>query len=1585
MSEDGIKIDGESPWVDSEAAIDSPESPSQDNTPQISEEDRELPDAAKGEESVKGTVESGGSSGEAEETGPIETSGKLMEAFKSDILEQNGTNVEEDEQVESLDAKQQSDKNAEEILNARVTNGDSSASSLSTPAQTIDTALPTYFTPRTPPPIRVTHKDSESTDFESDSVASNYRSNLHPQNLLSPMSLGASTPDSVASGPAHSLDKRFTTRLASMSSIRTSSSNGSNTHFRHISQASESADNIFDSSDSPMEAIRWSKLRKLSNQLYAESAVAKFGTPTAVLPASVIAVGTSEGVVLIFDYHQNLKNILGLRRTSEFGSVTAMAVSADQTFLGVGYSDGHITTWDLTKSSQTPKLHIPPIGNDFIGQPKKDGHLEGASVIHICFAGKRHNALISGDTRGMVFAHNATRALVGRTIRSHRILGRYPQNNPALKRRPTSILACSAQPLGTDYQLTDEMCLVAVMTPYTLAIISTLPVPQTEFKTGKSSHVTTSMGLSACLAWFPALKASTTSPSSPARLAYCWSNVLTVLRLDAQKNPMTDEISINFTTTNEFVGDESLVAVQWLSRHVLALVTITQRLLIVNEQTMTVTSVVDILNKHIMHFDYFSRILHNLAVASGDDDEHQQTVVADAYFNSFRAFKGRVFLMGKYEFVVGSLSNWADRLLDIMGTGDYVGAIKLATNYYLGQDDLVTIGLPSNDKERHALVYKNLPEMILASLRYTFKSSSTNPYEPPSKEFIRDLTHACLVAIVAMEDYSLLEDAFEYYEEEPAIFLQALVPFIADGEITSLPPQVFKELVLLYAESPKTTRQLEELICSLDTSTLDLNLTLSLCKDHQLYDTQIYVWNHALADYVTPMIELIDIIAKELPKQGLTKSANLVAQAEKVYPYMSYVLTGRTYPTGLSIAPEKIAFHAKTMIYYLLLSPKTIDWPNDHLFESSRRSSSSSAAGGYPYLRALINFNTPALFQALNEAFEDSFLNDYDDSEPISVDLPTDELAFAKIINRQYIIDVLLALFDSYGQDKRIFLNIFVARNYPKYSQFLMLPGSNLSRILDELCYNQDVMLKEECELAIESLLSTYKPHDLENWIGVLYEMKLYRVLQFIFRSERRYAKLLEVTINLYTEESSILHDFKLLDVVAECLSHTSDNSKQRSLVEQQIADKFADLISMDCGKFVEIIARYSPTLHDQVFSLGDRPDLQFYYLQKQFELAHGGTEIIPGIKARNLYVSLLLKRGEVKEVSILLNTLLTGRSDIELPAVVHDIMEHNAIDILALMLKRQERFSEAMIYISNYLTDLSTEYYDETTTDARLKSLEDELTKYVYIGIEVCQDSEDNQSFVENEYLSTYDDPESVRLSESLWTKLINTLVEIAGAAVVETVDEADKTAEHKRTVSRRLLQEGLSALLDSTGRGVSFSERNATIIRIFKSVMAAPEGRPRTVASVRPVLENLFSAYRYQHTMLTVAHKLLDADAYIDLLHLIEARVRGWKITRSGECEGCGKKVIGVGVDAEWLYDEWEKWQKRKISSQPKQALNGLLKLSAKAQGKRPVSIANDDPSGTILVVFKCGHSYHLRCLRSLSSPGATYRDLQCIVCDS
>lgn len=66
-----------------------------------------------------------------------------------------------------------------------------------------------------------------------------------------------------------------------------------------------------DTPQAPWEVVRWTKLRKITGQVFSEVGKRNFGRPTCLNVAASLVIGTSKGFILVFDYQQVLKSIIG--------------------------------------------------------------------------------------------------------------------------------------------------------------------------------------------------------------------------------------------------------------------------------------------------------------------------------------------------------------------------------------------------------------------------------------------------------------------------------------------------------------------------------------------------------------------------------------------------------------------------------------------------------------------------------------------------------------------------------------------------------------------------------------------------------------------------------------------------------------------------------------------------------------------------------------------------------------------------------------------------------------------------------------------------------------------------------------------------------------------------------------------------------------------------------------------------------------------------------------------------------------------------------------------------------------------------
>ena len=112
-------------------------------------------------------------------------------------------------------------------------------------------------------------------------------------------------------------ERRFSSRLSPspLASPRAASPAFLSVHSR---QSSISSNLIFqqqpdgaDTPQAPWEVVRWTKLKKITGQVFSEVGKRNFGRPTCLNVAASLVVGTSKGFILVFDYQQVLKSIIG--------------------------------------------------------------------------------------------------------------------------------------------------------------------------------------------------------------------------------------------------------------------------------------------------------------------------------------------------------------------------------------------------------------------------------------------------------------------------------------------------------------------------------------------------------------------------------------------------------------------------------------------------------------------------------------------------------------------------------------------------------------------------------------------------------------------------------------------------------------------------------------------------------------------------------------------------------------------------------------------------------------------------------------------------------------------------------------------------------------------------------------------------------------------------------------------------------------------------------------------------------------------------------------------------------------------------
>lgn len=1249
------------------------------------------------------------------------------------------------------------------------------------------------------------------------------------------------------------------------------------------------------------------------------------------------------------------------------------------------------------------------------------------AVVHLGFLGTRHTALVSADDRGMAFSHLATRGTgpLGRTVKTTRILGRYPDAPKVVGKpiKPSTVLAFASLPLGNVERATDTLGLTAMLTPYLLVIVSTTPVAQTQHKSARPKEVPAHSAMTGCLAWFPAVKlkvadAQSGSDISKVKLVYCWSNVLTVL--DVTETPSEDPDqppSLGFKARSRWKCEEAIVAVQWLSRSVITVLTISQRLIVLEDRSMRMTEAFDLLQRYIYHTDLFSSQLHSLVEQLDEEDQSMHGVVADAFYMSFKAYKGRIFLLGFNEVSLGALSNWADRLIAMMEHGDYLGAIKLATSYYTGDADKLTVGLPEDQASRHSMVKDKVMEIVRASLKYAF-SQRAKKKAGADDDHLKQLAETSFTACLSVGNSDfLLDDMYEWYEEADVagIYLETLEPYVLDQELTTIPPIVVKNLVNHYVSQGWESR-LEEMICHMETATLDLDQLTLLCKQHGLYDALIYVWNRALRDYITPLIDLLSLVIPltidgEYTQQNSGDDYYSI-NAVKLFPYLSYTLTGRVYPNEEPL-DEDTANQAMTEIYWFFFCGQTITWPKGSGREFHTRPDGESEPA-YPYLRLILKYDAPSFLSALNEAFEDPFLNDAVDDYVNGAHAGlSEEQIFRQSINRQRIIQILLDVMnpDDFAPSDTIYLDMFIARNLPKFPQYLLLNGMTLSKVLTGLCNYPGEDLAEDAQLSAEYLLSIYQPTDMSQLMPQLRRAGFYRILKRILKSEEQYGKL----IDAYFEDPN--DQDQVFECLQNCLRSTdAHDSQDRQEVMAAIKRHALLLLRLSAEGTANTLAGQDADLHLEILASAESDaELQFEYLKTLLE-PESSRQHQQAADQRLLerYVQLMCQF-EPERVSEYVTTLQS--TDLNLDHVLPLMEQTGVVDAAVVLMARDGQVEAAMQRLVTHfgtlestlqglLTGVQTKDNASLHLEGPVEETLQSLQKYVYVGIWLCKSQSKGGKRTKAVQKKGDNKGQALNSYESLWLELIEATVQLTkrvSPALALAANDGLLDEEKSVTLLRSLVQHTFTSLLASTSsqRGEHATTRtagdlgtNLSFLRILRAFLANAAASSPNLADLRAVLASIFSAYAYEESLLRLSNRLLDRSLFVNVSQAVELRQRGWR-PRGSTCEGCGRRVWGPGVPGGAVFEAWEAKQaadeaSRKEKKQRSSDRGSGYASDAESKGKGksvdtghspPIPEPDQEnpttpetqPMGR-LVLLACRHIYHQACLDSLQEKEAS-----------
>ncbi|OCF44910.1 hypothetical protein I317_01189 [Kwoniella heveanensis CBS 569] len=1237
------------------------------------------------------------------------------------------------------------------------------------------------------------------------------------------------------------------------------------------------------------------------------SAPAEYGSPTVMDVRGMIAVGTENGYCIVYSFGQEVQHILGNEGSSS--AVTTVTISNDQTYIAVGRASGNVHLYNLASPSKPARTTVA-LTVDQVLTGRKEGHLQNSRILHIGFVGARHTSIVTGDEHGRCFWWSLGRVVGVESNDVVRMLGSYPDPAAAaaITRKTSTLFAAHPLPLDgrkndgpSPPRPIDSFNLSALLTPTKLVIVGMKPSPKTWYRKMRESGGDGGGGgggLTGCALWGGG------GGGASVILVYSWGSAVRLLQVTTENEGDDMKVSPKFSERAAWQAPDAVRALDWYDERHLLVVT-TSRLVLVDIRSMTPVESTPLQTKLLTWMDAYPSIPH---------------VLPASLQGSVRMHRNKLFILTRNNLQVGTLQHWNDRILACVHQGDFLGAIRVALTYY-GEDNKQTIGnvihLPDDVRRRRMVVSARLRELMTASLQWAFspdRLTDDTHYSVDGRGvdltgLFEGLASSCIEACLSIEDHDFMfDEAYEHFAQAGihGIFLLALEPYIFSGRLRKIPPNVTQGLIAMHEQKGELDLA-ETVIWNVDPMSLDINQAIVLCEGNGLWDAMIHVYTRAMKDYIAPLVKLIGVV-RDIQHHRLRRpmlvvvegggggggNEELAPNAYKLYAYIEATLSGVSYPSGEPL-PEAEGYAARSDVYTFIFQGRTIAWPLLGGGDLVLTGEEGSVEPPYPYLSLLLRFDTEAFLHSMDIAFEDPYLNDTTGA-----------------INRQSIVNLMLDVMDPeyFHPGDITFLHIFVARNLPKYPQFLFIPPSTLHRILVSLASDPDQSTREDRQLAAEYLLSAYKPHDSDAMLRLFDQAGFFRILRGAYRKEGKWARL--VSTLLKDPDAGGEEVFASLD---EIVRAAGERASDRVVVQDAIVEALPQLFDLGVRETALLVDRDLPNCHGRALHLlTNAPHKQLAYLRCLLEPTTAAEDVgveppqrlpssssVGGIigssngnvdrPERLLYISLLSQQEPERVLPFLDKAGERLLGDDVLPELIAQCAEQGSFEPQMWALDKQGRTGEALevardvlrvkgVSLGEAILSLREE---EDWSQSLLQESLDAIQQATRMAVRLCQ-----------EY-SGGGGGGALALGEQvedMWLGVLHDIIELvhSTSSLLRSDGAAGGTNTEVEAINtlRSLVQETLASLLSSSSSSLSFPRLFKRLVDASTTATITTTQKGRAYSEFRTILTGMLDSYRAEREMLGMTTRLVEADLHRIMANLVSRREKGWR-PDSMNCRVC------------------------------------------------------------------------------------------------
>ncbi|XP_042612882.1 vacuolar protein sorting-associated protein 8 homolog isoform X3 [Cyprinus carpio] len=695
-----------------------------------------------------------------------------------------------------------------------------------------------------------------------------------------------------------------------------SSDSGDRTHLKRRRKAVEMNATVHGS------VLRRNVLKGISAQIVSAADKVDAGLPTAITVSNVIAVGTSHGLVLVFDQNQALRLCLGTTATgAEYGAVSALSINHDCTRLLCGFAKGQITMWDLANGKLLRTI--------------TDAHPPGTAILHVKFTD--HPALaVCNDSGGSVFELSFRRVMGMRTCESRCLFSGSKGE------------VCCVEPLHAGLELKDhpisQYSLLAMASLTKILLIGLKPSLKVwmTFPYGKTDPASVPL-----LAWQFVAVQKTINPV----LAFCRGDTIHFLLVKKDESG-----TIHVIKQRQLQLNCDLISLSWINPRTLVLMDSTEKLRVVDRPSQEELETVDMAELQLVY-----NSSHFKSLATGGNVSQALALVGEkTCYQSVCSYAGQIMYLGTKSVHIMTLRNWRERVDHLLKQEKFMEALSLAWSFHEGTAKAV-LGLFADPAKRKGVVADKMVEILLQYVDRSLKKCPEQGKIQVMEQHFQDIVPVMVDYCLLLQRTDLLFNQIypRLVENSVArgVFLESLEPYILSERIGCLTAAVMRDLLSYFQENGMMD-SVEGCLVHMDITNLDIQQVVQMCWDNQLYDAMIYVFNSGMNDYISPMEKLFQAIGPPL-REGKPLTDEHVVMGNKMLVYISCCLAGRAYPLG--DIPEDLVPQVKNQVFEFLIRLHSVEAAQEEEV--------------YPYIRTLLHFDTREFLNVLALTFED-FKND---------------------------------------------------------------------------------------------------------------------------------------------------------------------------------------------------------------------------------------------------------------------------------------------------------------------------------------------------------------------------------------------------------------------------------------------------------------------------------------------------------------------------------------------------------------------------------------------------------------------------------